>query len=234
MRRLTTYFILPVWIGAGSVDYLWHRRTRIETTSGVQESLVHIIMMAEAGPAVLAPLFFEVNAGLLAWVIGFSVLHELTVFYDLWLTAPRRAVPAGEQVTHTFLEAPPFIVAAAAISTHWDQFLALLGHGGERARYRIRLQRPPLPFRTVLLILAALGLFGALPHAQELWRCIQAKEGGRTGQDTPACLPEVFSRAQRAPLAPGPHATMAPCGDGWRWRCCWRGWPDAAAGAPAH
>jgi hypothetical protein len=27
MRRLTTYFVIPVWIGAGFMDYLWHRRT---------------------------------------------------------------------------------------------------------------------------------------------------------------------------------------------------------------
>ena len=41
MRRLTTWFIVPVWIGAGFLDYIWHRRTSIETTSGLEESLMH-------------------------------------------------------------------------------------------------------------------------------------------------------------------------------------------------
>jgi hypothetical protein len=193
MRRLTTYFIVPVWIGAGFLDYIWHRRTRIETTSGLAESLTHSLMMLEAGPAVLSGLFLEINAGVLAEMIGLSVVHELTVLWDLWFTAPRRAIPAGEQVTHTFLEAPPFLVTAAAISTHWDQFLALFGRGRERPRFEIRLRKPPIPSSQIVLIFAALALFGALPHADELLRCLRASREGRIGQDTPACLPEVFS-----------------------------------------
>jgi hypothetical protein len=65
VRRLNTYFIVPVWIGAGFLDCIWHRRTRLETTNGIQESLMHSLMMAEAGPAVLAALFLEINAGVL-------------------------------------------------------------------------------------------------------------------------------------------------------------------------
>ena len=193
MRRLTTYFVVPVWIGAGFLDYIWHRRTHIEKTSGLGESVVHTLMMVEAGPAVLAGLFLEVNAGVLGWMIGLSILHELTVLYDLWFTSSRRVIPAGEQVTHTFLESPPFLVTAAAICTHWEQFLALAGRGGERPRYNLRFQTPPVPLRSVILMFAALTLFGALPHADELRRCIQAKRAGSVGQDTPAGLPEVFS-----------------------------------------
>jgi hypothetical protein len=194
MRRLTAYFIVPIWIGAGFLDYLWHRRTRIETTSGLEEALVHSLMMLEAGPPVLAPLFFEIDSGVLASMIALSVLHEATVLFDLWFTAPRRAIPAGEQVTHTFLEAPPFLVTAAAISTHWDQFLALFGRGRERSRFQIRLQHPSVPLSNMVAIFAVLTLFGALPHADELRRCIQAKKAGAVGRDTPACLPEVYSR----------------------------------------
>jgi hypothetical protein len=76
MRRLTAYFIVPIWIGAGFLDYLWHRRTRIETTSGLEEALVHSLMMLEAAPPVLAPLFFEIDSGVLASMIALSVLHE--------------------------------------------------------------------------------------------------------------------------------------------------------------
>lgn len=193
MRRLTAYFIVPVWIGAGFLDYIWHRRTRIENTSGLDESLLHSLMMMEAAPAVLAPLFFEINSGVLAGMIGLSLLHEATVLWDLSFTAPRRAIPAGEQVTHTFLEAPPFLVTAAAIATHWDEFLALAGRGRQKPKMRLRLQHPSISLSNVLAIFAALGLFGALPHLDELRRCIAAKRAGRVGQDTPECLPQVFS-----------------------------------------
>jgi hypothetical protein len=192
MRRLTVYFIIPVWVGAGFADYLWHRRTRIETTSGVAESLMHSLMMIEAAPSVLAPLFLEVNAGVLASITGLAVAHELTVLWDLWFTAPRRVIPAGEQVTHTFLEAPPFLVAAAAIATHWDQFLALSGRGGQPPRFNIRLQHPTVAASTLSAVFAALVLLGALPHADELRRCFQARRRGLIGTDTPACLPHVF------------------------------------------
>jgi hypothetical protein len=192
MRRLTKYFIIPVWIGAGFLDYIWHRRTRIETTSGVEESLMHTLMMVEAAPPVLGALFLEINAGVLAWMIGLAFLHEATVLWDLWYTTPRRAIPAGEQITHTFLEAPPFVVAAAAIVTHWDQFLALVGHRGRR-NFTVRLQPPPVPAATIAMVAAALVLVGALPHADELRRCIAAKRAGLAGRDTPACLPEVFA-----------------------------------------
>jgi len=195
MRRLTAWFIVPLWIGAGFADYLWHRRTRIETTSGLEEGLTHSLMMLEAAPPVLAPLFLEINAGVLAWMTALSVLHEATVLFDLWFTAPRRAIPAGEQVTHTFLEAPPFLVTAAAISTHWDQFRALFGRGSERPRFQIRLQHPSVPVSNIIAMFATLTLLGALPHADELRRCIQAKKAGTAGQDTPACLPEVYSRS---------------------------------------
>lgn len=120
-------------------------------------------------------MFLEINAGVLAWMIALSALHELTVLWDLAFTAPRREIPAGEQVTHTFLETPPFLVAAAAIATHWEQFLALLGRGSEKPRYDIRLQPPPVPASTTALIFAAMTVFGLVPHADELRRCIQAQ-----------------------------------------------------------
>ena len=93
LSRMTAYFIVPVWIGAGFLDYIWHRQTKIETTSGIEESLMHSLMMVEAAPAVLAPLFVEINAGVLAGMIGLATLHELTVLWDLWFTTPRRAIP---------------------------------------------------------------------------------------------------------------------------------------------
>jgi hypothetical protein len=193
MRRLTTYFIVQVWIGAGLLDYIWHRRTSIETTSGLPESLIHSIMMVEAAPAVLAAIFLEINAGVLAWMIVLAVAHEVTVLWDLTFTAPRRAIPAGEQVTHTFLESPPFLVTAAAIATHWNQFRALGGRGPERPRFQCRLQLPLIPRSATAAVFSSMLCFGLLPHLDELRRCYDAKRAGLIGRDTPACLPEVFS-----------------------------------------
>ncbi|HLK67211.1 MAG TPA: hypothetical protein VKU19_27440 [Bryobacteraceae bacterium] len=194
MRRLTTYFIIPIWVGAAFIDYLWHRRTHIETTSGLEESMIHSLMMAEGLPVVLAALFLEINAGVLAGIISLTVVHEATVLWDLWFTTPRRAIPAGEQVTHTFLETPPFLVAAAAIATHWDDFQELLGRRGERD-FAIRWQSPPVPPSTILAVFGALTLFGVLPHLDELRRCVDSRRQGLTGIDSPPCLAEVYDDA---------------------------------------
>ena len=193
LKRFTAYGVVPVWLAAGFLDYVWHRRTRIESTSGIQESLMHTLMMFEAAPAVLSPLLLEVNAGVLTEMAFFAVAHELTVLWDLWFTSPRRTIPAGEQVIHTFLEAPPFVVTAVAIATHWEQFLSLLRRGRTRAHFDLRLQRPSLSTASMVRLVLAMALFGALPHADELRRCFQAVKAGRVGQDTHPCLPEVFS-----------------------------------------
>ena len=152
---------------------------------------MHTLMMAEAAPAVLAPLFLEVNSGVIAGMGGLAVIHEMTVLWDLWFTQTRRPIGAGEQVTHTFLESPPFVVVAAAIATHWDEFLALFGKGTRQARYDVRLQRPFVPVPKLLAMAAAMGLLGVLPHVEELRRCVQAARAGRIGADTPPCLPAV-------------------------------------------
>jgi threonine dehydrogenase-like Zn-dependent dehydrogenase len=48
-RRALQWFVMPVWIGAGLIDWWCHRRTEIERTAGVQESAVHMAMMIEGG-----------------------------------------------------------------------------------------------------------------------------------------------------------------------------------------
>src|SRR5205085_3562451 len=48
------YFILPLWLAAGFADYLCHRASRIEITSGYKESLIHLLMFSEVAVPLLA------------------------------------------------------------------------------------------------------------------------------------------------------------------------------------
>ncbi len=43
------YLILLLWIGAGLIDWVLHRQSHIERTSGLKESLLHILQMIEVG-----------------------------------------------------------------------------------------------------------------------------------------------------------------------------------------
>src|SRR3954465_14280740 len=72
------YFILPLWLLAGFADYLCHRASRIESTSGYRESLLHLLMLIEIGVPLLAAIFFEINALIIATMIVGFVVHQLT------------------------------------------------------------------------------------------------------------------------------------------------------------
>ena len=62
VRLLLLWFIMPVWFLAGLADYLCHRASDIEHTSGWKESVLHLVMFAEIAVPLLMCLFFEINA----------------------------------------------------------------------------------------------------------------------------------------------------------------------------
>jgi hypothetical protein len=170
-RRLLLFVVLPVWMGAGVTDWVHHRRTKIEQTSGTHESLIHALMMTEAGIPVLAGLFFEINAGLLALMMGASLAHQATAIWDVAYAETERQVTPNEQHTHSFLEVVPFAAVALAACLHWDQLLALAGQGPTKPDFRLRLKRPRLANGYIAGILAAVGGLVIAPYAEEFWRC---------------------------------------------------------------
>jgi hypothetical protein len=192
MRKLMVYLMMPAWLGGGLVDYLLHRRSKIETTSGFSEALIHSAMMTEVAPVILAGLFLEVNAGAIALMLAATAAHEGTAIWDTFFTTPRRVIDSAEQHTHSLLEMVPICITAAAITMHWDQFLSLLGQGRGPANIELRWKHPRVPARDIGLVLGAMGLLGALPHMDELRRCWRAEQEGRTGSDTPECAPVLF------------------------------------------
>jgi hypothetical protein len=103
-RRYLLYAVLPLWLGAGFADYLFHRRTHIERTSGAHESVIHLMMMAETGIPLLMGLFLEINALVLAMMGALFVAHEATAYWDVNYAETRRTVTPNEQHAHSFLE----------------------------------------------------------------------------------------------------------------------------------
>jgi hypothetical protein len=170
-RRYLLYFLLPVWIVAGLLDWYNHRRTKIEQTAGTHESLTHILAMSEVGLPIMMGLFLDVNAQVLLMMIAGFLAHEGTTYWDVAYAQGRREVTPAEQHVHSYLEGIPFMVTSIMICLNWDQFLALFGRGKERPRFELRRTRRPLARGTVRGILAALGLGVALPYAEEFWRC---------------------------------------------------------------
>ncbi|WP_343715783.1 hypothetical protein [Inquilinus sp.] len=171
------WFILPLWFVAGFADWLCHRATKIEATAGAKESLIHLLMFGEIAVPLLAALFLEINALIIALMIVAFLAHEATALWDVSYAVTRREVTPFEQHVHSFLEMLPLMGAAFVAVLHWPQFLALFGAGPEPARFDLTWKQQPLPVAYIATVLAAALLFELLPYLEELWRGLRAARG---------------------------------------------------------
>jgi hypothetical protein len=179
------YFVLPLWLLAGFADYLCHRSSDIEHTSGAKESLLHLLLFAEMGVPVLAAIFLEINALIIAVMIVCFLLHEATSFWDVSYASKRRNIAPVEQHVHSFLEILPLVGLLLIIVPHSGQFLALFGLGTEPASFTLALKRNPIPWPYVLTVLVAVALLEVLPFVEELIRGLRANAGALVPQRRP-------------------------------------------------
>jgi hypothetical protein len=164
------YFIVPLWLAAGVADWICHRRSGIEHTSGPKESLIHILMLVEMGVPVLAGIFLQVNALVFALMLAAFFLHEATALWDVTYAIKTRTVIPAEQHVHSFLEMLPLMAISIMVLLHWNQFAALFGMGPEHADWALRIKESPLPRKYVLWLMGAIAVFELLPYMEELRR----------------------------------------------------------------
>ena len=191
-ERYLLYFIVPLWTIAGTLDYIWHRRTKIETTSGTVESAIHALMMTEAGLPMLFGLLLEVNSGVILLMIAAFFAHAATAIWDVAYAVERRKVTPNEQHIHSCLEVLPFCAVSFVICLHWGQFTAIFGFGGEKPRYALRKKDPPLSKAYLAGFLGAVAINGTA-YGEELLRCFRAQQQGLTGRDTPPAAKELYA-----------------------------------------
>jgi hypothetical protein len=170
------YFVLPLWLCAGFADYLCHRASDIEVTAGYKESLIHLLMFSEIAIPLLAAIFFEINALVIALMIGGFIAHQLTALWDVRFANDKRYVSPLEQQVHSFLEILPLAGMLIVIVLNWQQFLSLWGLGGENSNFGIALKQDPLPWGYVTIFLTAVVLFEVLPYLEELIRGLRSRK----------------------------------------------------------
>jgi hypothetical protein len=167
------YGVFPLWIAAGLVDWFCHRRAAIEHTAGLKENLLHWLLFAEVGLAMVAVALLEVNAAVLLAVLAAFLLHEATVLAELHYAVSMRRVEPFEQMVHSFLELLPLASLALLCAQHWDQVQALLGPGP--ADFGLHWKRDPWPTSYLVGALGAVALFNVLPLVEESWRCLSSR-----------------------------------------------------------
>lgn len=168
------YFVLPLWLAAGFADWLCHRASHLESTTGPKESLLHLLMFGEVGIALLAGLFLQINALVIALMIVIFFVHEATALWDVRYAVTARRVGPIEQHVHSFLEIIPLLAIVCVVTLHWTQFLALFGAGPEVPQYTVRSKNEHLPGAYLVCLFAAIVLFVLIPYGEELLRGIRA------------------------------------------------------------
>jgi hypothetical protein len=170
-RNVLMYFILPLWLAAGFADYLCHRASHIEQTSGAKESMLHLLQFGEMAIPILAALFLEINALIILVMIVCFLLHEATALWDVSYASQTREVSPIEQHVHSFLEMLPLMGLLMIIVLHWEAFKSLFGLAP--ASFDIALKQPPLSWVYVSTILLLVLLFEVLPYLEELIRSLR-------------------------------------------------------------
>jgi hypothetical protein len=183
-RKFLLGFVLPLWLTAGVADWLCHRRTDIEHTTGPAESAMHLLMLSEAAVPVLAGLFLDITSPVLLLMAGAFLLHEATALWDVTYASRRRAVTPVEQHVHSYLEMVPLMALSFVAVLHWPQVLALCGAKGYRQDWGIRRKPQPLPMRYVAPMLVAMVALEWAPYLEEFWR------GAKAARDPAATSPQ--------------------------------------------
>lgn len=179
LRQYLLFFILPLWMLAGLTDYVLHKRTRIEETAGIKESVLHALQLGEAGFPVLLALLLEINALIILFMLVGLVLHEVTALLDVSYASSRRYVSPLEQHVHSFMEVLPLMAVSFITVMYWNQFAALFGFGPETPRFDLHPKSHPISPVYLAVLLLCIACFIVLPYTEELWRCFRAASRGR-------------------------------------------------------
>lgn len=169
LRNSLMYVALPLWSLSGLADWWCHRRTDIERTSGIRESVFHLVMFAQMGLAGLAVLLLEVNGLVLLLLALLFLLHEATTWFELRFVHHRRDIIPAEQMLHSFMELIPLGALAMLAALHADPLMALLGAGP--AEWGLRAKTHPLPASYIAAALAGVLALNLLPLLEEFFRC---------------------------------------------------------------
>lgn len=169
------YFVIPIWLLAGIVDWFCHRQSNIAKTSGAKESLIHLLMFAEVGVPLVLILLFEVNSLIIAISILLFLIHEFTALWDVSYAVSKRRVGPLEQHVHSFLEMIPLLALVLIIARHWQQFVALFTPSGFPPDFSFQLKESPLPTTYLIIVLLIAFTLEFLPYVEEFIRGVRAK-----------------------------------------------------------
>ena len=156
------WVIYPIWLIAGLLDYLLHRRTHIERTSGPTESRLHLAQFASLGVPLLLVTFLTVTPLVIAIVIGAIVLHTSLSIADVSYTDGRRYISPLEQHAHAFMSVLPVIATGIVAILNWNDVVC--------TGWVIKPKNEAIPVFNTGLLVGSYFVLAGIPIVEELIR----------------------------------------------------------------
>jgi hypothetical protein len=154
---------LPLWLLAGLGDWLCHRRSSIERTSGPREPALHILLYLLIAVPVVLGLFSSIDALLFTFMALCVAAHMAVSYWDTAYAQPRRFISPLEQHIHSYQDMLPLFALALVGVLHRDALAEPDWRWSARAEW--------LPWTWGVVL--ALGA-GLLMIVEELARCLRA------------------------------------------------------------
>ena len=154
-------FLYPLWLVAGCIDYLCHRRTNIEKTSGIRECGFHLLQFTVLFVALVLSTLFATTALVLVLLIAAIAMHSMLAYADVAYTQPRRYISPLEQHVHGYMDVLPVVALSLLLLLSWHDIWA--------GSWRLQLRENPLELRN-LLLLGSFAVIAGIPILEELWR----------------------------------------------------------------
>lgn len=170
--NILLYVLLPLWGVAGGVDWFCHRATKIESTAGLREALVHALMGFQVGIPILLGLLFEVNVLVLIMCILALVAHELVAHYDVHYAQDLREISIWEVHAHNYLATLPFFILLLIIVRRWETFVNFVTFkwaGNMSLQWRE--ESLGMNGNFALSYIIGMGIFIVMPYMLEMYRC---------------------------------------------------------------
>jgi hypothetical protein len=167
------YGFLPLWGVAGFVDWCCHRATKIESTSGIKESLLHSLMGVQMAVPILLCLYYQVNVMILIICILTWISHEIVAHWDVRYAAPKREISIWEMHAHTYLGSLPLYMLTSIVVINWDAFQQLITLEWAGNILPVLIEEPqksPAYLPTYFIFMSVLCVF---PYIEENLRCFK-------------------------------------------------------------
>jgi membrane-associated HD superfamily phosphohydrolase len=172
---LILWLLLPAWIVTGFLDWIFHRKSSIAEHCGPWESILHLLLLAEAGTALLIGLLLELNEPALALVALCFIVHEITGYLDIRFAHARRNLSPAEQRLHDYMTAIPVTALFLVGVLHGNTVASLLSDPIRIFTVPLQAKATPLPVAQVLGILGAVVIVDLIPYVEELRRGLRAR-----------------------------------------------------------